>query len=119
MPLVRIDLKKGKSPDFKKKLFDCVHSGLVDSLGIEDWDRFQRIVEIAPEDFEAPEGKTDNFMIIELMLFPGRTKEQKKAAIEIITQKICDKLSLAATDIFIIINEPPLENWGMAGRQKG
>ena len=50
MPLVRVDMIKGKSPEYKKTLFDCIHSGLVKSIGIEDWDRFQRIVEI-PEEY--------------------------------------------------------------------
>ncbi len=34
--------------------------GLMESIGIEDWDRFQRIVEIDPEDYETAPGKTDN-----------------------------------------------------------
>ncbi len=63
--------------------------------------------------------KSDNFMIIELTLFPVRTKEQKKAAIEIITSKLVEALSIAPEDVFIIITEPPFENWGMAGKQKG
>ena len=118
MPLVRIDMIRGKSPEYKKAVFEGVHAGLIEALEIEDWDRFQRIVEIDKEDFEVPEGKTDNFMIIELTLFPGRTREQKKRAIELITEKLTDKPGIAATDIFIVINEPPLENWGMAGKQK-
>ena len=69
--------------------------------------------------FEAPAEKSDNFMIIELTLFPGRTREQKKAAIEIITAKLVEALSIAPEDVFINIAEPPLENWGMAGKQKG
>ena len=75
-------------------------------------------MEIDRDDFEFPEGKTDNFMIIELTVFPGRTNEQKKDAIDKITNKISDRLSVAPTDIFIIFNEPPLENWGMGGTQK-
>ena len=119
MPLVKINLIKGKSPEYKKTVFDCVHQGLMESLGISDWDRFQRIIEFDRTDFEAPAEKSDNFMIIELTLFPGRTKEQKKAAIEIITAKLVASLSIAPEDVFIIISEPPFENWGMAGKQKG
>lgn len=119
MPLVKVEMKKGKSAEFKKAVCECIHTGLMSSLGIEDWDRFQRIIEIEPEDFETAPGKTDNFMIIELTIFPGRTKEQKKAAIEMITENLTKTLSIEPTDIFIIINEPPLENWGMAGKQKG
>ena len=118
MPLVRVDMIKGKTTEYKKKVLNCIHEGLMESIGIEDWDRFQRIVEIDKEDFEVPEGKTDNFMIIELTLFPGRTREQKKRAIELITEKLTDKPGIAATDIFIVINEPPNENWGLGGKQK-
>ena len=118
MSLVKINLLKGKSPEYKKTVFDCVHQGLIEALGISDWDRFQRIIEFDRIDFEAPAEKSDNFMIIELTLFPGRTKEQKKAAIEIITAKLVAALSIAPEDVFIIISEPPFENWGMAGKQK-
>ena len=110
---------KGKSPQYKKTVLDVVHEGLIEAFGIEDWDRFQRIVEIPKEDFERPDGKTDNFMIIELTIFPGRTKEQKKAAITKIAAGLNSKLGIAPADVFIIFNEPPLENWGMAGIQKG
>ena len=110
---------KGKSPQYKKTVLDCVHQGLVESLHIEDWDRFQRIIEFAPNDFEMPDFKSDSFMIIELSLFPGRTKEDKKMAIETVAKKLSSSLGLNESDIFIIMNEPPLENWGMAGKQKG
>ena len=118
MPLVRVEMKKGKSAEYKKSVFECIHAGLMSSLGIEDWDRFQRIIEIAPEDFETAPGKTDNFMIIELTIFPGRTKEQKKNAIEMITANLNKTLGIEPTDVFIVMNEPPLENWGMGGKQK-
>ena len=118
MPLVRVDMIKGKSTEYKKTVLDCIHIGLMESIGIEDWDRFQRIVEIQREDFETAPGKTDNFMIIELTLFPGRTKEQKGSAIKAITAGLEERLGIAPTDVFIVINEPPFENWGMGGKQK-
>ena len=118
MPLVKVNMQAGKSPEFKKSVFDCIHEGLIDAFGIADWDRFQRIEEYDKTSWEAPEGKTENFMIIELTIFPGRTKEQKKTAIEVITARLCEKLKIAPTDVFIVMNEPPLENWGMGGIQK-
>lgn len=57
-------------------------------------------------------------MIIELALFPGRTKEQKAKAIELITANLVSQLGIEPTDVFIVITEPPLENWGMGGKQK-
>lgn len=118
MPLVKVNMLSGKNPEYKKTLLECIHDGLVESIGIEDWDRFQRIIEYENEDFEKPSFKSDNFMIIELTLFPGRTKEQKGKVIEAVTGKINEKLLVAPEDVFIIIEEPPLDNWGMAGKQK-
>jgi 4-oxalocrotonate tautomerase family enzyme len=119
MPLVKIETIKGKSPEYKKSLFDTVHNALVKSLGIEEWDRFQRIIEYDKDNFEIPEGKTDDFMIIELTLFPGRSKKQKQAVIETISSDLNSKLGIAVTDIFIVINNPPMENWGLSGKQLG
>lgn len=119
MPLVRINMLKGQSPAQKKAILDAVHDGLISSLGIEDWDRFQRILEYEPEDFEAAPGKTGQFVIIEITLFPGRTKEQKRKAIENITANLANTLGIEPTDVFIIMSEPGLENWGIGGRQKG
>lgn len=119
MPLVRVEMRKGRSPEYKKTLLNCIHESLIKALGIEDWDRFQRIVEIEPDDFETAPGKGEGFMIIEITLFPGRTKEQKKSLIETLTASLVENLHIEATDVFIVIHEPPLENWGMAGVQKG
>lgn len=119
MPLIRVDIVKGKSPEYKKILLDCIHEGMMEALDIEDWDRFQRIIETDKEDFEIPSGKTENFTIIEITMFQGRSKEQKRALIEIITKKLGERLEIIPTDVFIIINEPPNENWGLGGKQKG
>ncbi len=119
MPLVRIDMIKGKPRKYKTEVLSIVHDCLIDAFGIEEWDRFQRIIEIDKEDFELPEGKTENFMIIDLTIFPGRTREQKRLAIETITESLYKRLGIKNTDVFIIINEPPRENWGLAGKQMG
>ena len=75
-------------------------------------------MEVEKEDFETAPGKTDGFMIIEITLFPGRTKEQKKDLIEKLTASLVENLKIEPTDVFIVIHEPALENWGMGGRQK-
>ena len=119
MPLVRIEILKGRSPEYKKCLLDCVHEGLAEAFGTEEWDRFQRVAEYDREDFETAPDKTDDFVIIELTIFPGRSAERKRAAIEGITSLLGERLSIKPSDIFIIMHEPPLENWGLGGHQKG
>lgn len=61
--------------------------------------------------------KTEKFTMIELTLLPGRSSRMKKAAISEITRLLGERLEIATTDIVIIINEPPLENWALRGQQ--
>ena len=119
MPIVKVSMLEGKTPEYKKTVLDSIHDGLVESIGIEDWDRFQRIEEFAREDFEKPDFKSDDFMIIEISLFPGRSKELKGKLIETVAGNLKERLSVDPSDVFILITEPPLENWGIGGKQKG
>lgn len=118
MPLVRIEIIKGKSVEYKKEMLEGVHVALMNAIQIEDWDRFQRLYEIEDEFFERSEGKTDKFTMIEITMFQGRTKEQKAKLYEEIVKELYERLQIQATDIFIVLNEPPNENWGLAGKQR-
>lgn len=118
MPLVRIDIIKGHTDEYKKAFLGAVHDGLESALGIPDWDRFQRLCEIDNDYFERGGGKTENFCIIELTIFPGRSKEVKAKIIKEITRLLVERLNIASSDIFIVINDPPIENWGFGGIQK-
>lgn len=119
MPLVRIEIIKGKTDEYKKTLLDEVHAGLVRAIQVEDWDRFQRLFEIEDSFFERSESKTDRFTMIEITMFKGRTKEQKAAIYREITEGLERRLGIAPTDVFIVIHELPDEDWGLAGRQRG
>lgn len=118
MPLVRVEIIKGKSAEYKKNLLDAVHTALVNAIQIEDWDRFQRLYEIEDEFFERSESKTDKFTMIEITMFPGRSKAQKAKIYEEMVKQLYERLEIQATDIFIVLNEPPNENWGLAGKQR-
>jgi len=54
MPLVKIEMLKGKSSEYKKALLDGVHQALVDTFKIPDYDRMQRLYELDKENNEPP-----------------------------------------------------------------
>lgn len=118
MPLIRIEIIKGKDASYKQTLLDAIHDALVNALGIEDWDRFQRLYELDEDCFQRSESKTDRFTMIEITMFPGRTKEQKALVFSEIVRLLSERLGIAATDVFIVLQEPPNENWGLAGIQR-
>ena len=118
MPLVRVEIIKGKDLSYKKTMLDVIHTSLMDAIQIEDWDRFQRLIEIDDELFERNTDKSDKFTIIEITMFPGRTTEQKAKIYENIVNGLNKSLGIKPSDIFIILNEPKDENWGLAGIQR-
>ncbi len=119
MPIVSISMKKGHTDQYKKTFLNSVHISLMETLQIPDEDRFQRIIEFDPNFFDTAPDKSEDFCVIEITMFPGRTKEQKKLVIEGITRKLQDVLGIQSEDVFIIIYDPELENWGMRGQQLG
>ena len=117
MPLVKAEIIEGKTPEYKALLLQTIHDALVLSLAIPDDDRFQRLYELKFENFEHRTTVTDKITLIELTLFPGRNREMKRDVIVEITRLLGERLSIAPNDVYIIINEPPLENWGLRGEQ--
>jgi len=114
MPLVKIHVLEGLNDEQKNTLHKAIHSALVESLEIPDWDFFHRIYEFSRTDFVFPDTKSDKFIILEIHLYPGRTKETKKK----MYAKLCDNLEAAGIpgqDIIIQIIEQPLYNWGIMG----
>ncbi|MBI5680795.1 MAG: tautomerase family protein [Methanobacterium sp.] len=115
MPLVKIEIRKGKSAEHKKAILDGVHDALVKSIKIPDHDRFQRLYELNNENFESPPNKTDNVTLIEITMFKGRTMSAKKDLYKAIVDNLAKNPGIDGDDIVIILIEPPLENWGIRG----
>lgn len=111
MPLVEIQVLEGRSAPEKKAVFDAVHSALMEALKNPDDDRLQRLVEHASEDFEVP---SPTFTIIKITMFPGRSDAAKRDLYQAIVRNL-GELGIAGNDVFIVLDEPPLENWGIRG----
>jgi phenylpyruvate tautomerase PptA (4-oxalocrotonate tautomerase family) len=114
MPLVTITMRKGKSEEYRKSILDAVHDSLVAAFRTPDHDRNQRIVEIDPSNFEYPTGKSEDYVTIEMTVFPGRSSQAKKILYKEIVTRL-QVLGVKGNDILIILNEPLLENWGIRG----
>jgi Tautomerase enzyme len=83
MPLITLTIREGKSNEFKSAVLGAVHSALIAS-GMPEKDRFQRILELSSDDFrfdpEYPDltaRRTDDFILIEILLSVGRSVKVK------------------------------------------
>ncbi|MEX0832941.1 MAG: tautomerase family protein [Actinomycetota bacterium] len=114
MPLVRIEILEGRPVPEKKRLLQAVHDALVEAFGIPDDDRTQRIFEHDPGNFEIPPGHSDKYMLVEIVAFPGRSTTAKRALYKAIVRNLGD-IGVPAGDVFVVIQEPRMENWGIRG----
>lgn len=115
IPLVKIEIRKGFSAEYKKAILDGVHQALVDTLGIPNHDRIQRIYELDREDFECSLDRSDAVTIIQITMFPGRSFDAKKKLYQAIVENLGENPGIDGDDIFIVLLEPPMINWSLRG----
>ncbi|HNX44881.1 MAG TPA: tautomerase family protein [Bacteroidales bacterium] len=115
MPLVRVEIYKGKDKAYKQAILDGIHNALVSAFRIPESDRNQRIYELDEDDFERNTDKTDCFTIIEITAFEGRSTEAKRKLYRVISDNLKRDPGISETDIIVYLNEPHLVNWGIKG----
>jgi phenylpyruvate tautomerase PptA (4-oxalocrotonate tautomerase family) len=114
MPLVMIETRRGLPPETKRQMFDAVHAALMAAFKIPDGDRGQRLLEYAPQDFEIPPGRGERFTIVSIEAFAGRSLDAKRALYQEIVTRF-EAAGIPKTDVFIVLKEVPVENWGLRG----
>ena len=115
MPLVRIDLRKGKQAAYREAISRIVREALV-SVGVPKDDRFHVISEhdsgnliFDPNYLDIR--RTEDLLIVQITWNEGRTVEQKKALYKAIADGLAATLSLRREDVFIVLVEVKKENW--------
>ena len=93
----------------------AIHAALTEAIGTPKEKRFQRFITLKPEDFIFPNDRTNNYTIVEINMFAGRSVEAKKNLIRLLYQKIVETLDITPQDLEINIIETPRSNWGVRG----
>jgi phenylpyruvate tautomerase PptA (4-oxalocrotonate tautomerase family) len=120
MPLVRIDLIRGKSVEFRKTLGEIVYQAMRDVINVPPNDKFQIITEHAADELNIADNYLGNayskdIVLIQITLNAGRTVEMKKAFFKKIADDIYAQLKLRRDDVVINLVEVAKENWSFGG----
>src|ERR1700677_3842798 len=115
MPLVRIDLRKGKDAAYRQDIGRTVYEALV-SVGVPKDDRFQVVGEYEDDDFLFDPDyldihRSDDLVMIQITWNEGRTVEQKKALFKTIADGLKAAIGLRTEDVLIDLVEVKKENW--------
>lgn len=116
MPLVRIDLRSGKSPEYRKALGDSVHRAMIEALAIPPDDHFQVITEHPPEGMiHDPEylgvRYSENVVFVQITLSAGRKPQQKRKLYKRMAEILAESPGLMPQDLVINLVEVVWENW--------
>ena len=116
MPLVRIDLAKGKSSEHRKAIGEIIYTAMTETINVPADDKFQVITEHAPEELNFPKSYlgiaySKDIVFIQITLNAGRTVEMKKAFYKRIADDLHAQLNIRREDVFINLVEVAKENW--------
>jgi phenylpyruvate tautomerase PptA (4-oxalocrotonate tautomerase family) len=121
VPLVTLTVRKGKSREFKSAVLKAVHGALVAS-GVPEKDRFQRVLELSSDDFrfdpEYPDltaHRSEDFVLIEILLSVGRSVKVKKKILADILGGLSKEPGLNPENVMVCFKETQWENWSFGG----
>jgi 4-oxalocrotonate tautomerase len=116
MPLIRIDLREGKSEEYKKAIADGVHKALVEGAGAPADDRFQVITEhpagsIIYDPNYLGIKRNDDIVMVQITLSAGRKLAQKKLLFKRMAEILKENPGLRPENLVINLVEVAWENW--------
>lgn len=98
---------------FRSPLSDALHAAVMVALEYPLEKRFHRFFPLECEDFIFA-GRSEQYLILEILMFEGRSLEAKKRLIREIYQNL-EPLGFAPHDVEITLLESPRSNWGIRG----
>jgi phenylpyruvate tautomerase PptA (4-oxalocrotonate tautomerase family) len=115
MPLVRIDLRKGKDAAYRQQIGRVVYEALL-GAGVPADDRFQVVTEHEADNFLFDRtylgiDRTDDLVMIQITWNQGRSVEQKKTLYKAIADGLVESPGIRAEDVLISLIEVAKENW--------
>lgn len=120
MPIVTVTMQKPKTREFKTMVLEAIFQSLVDT-GVDPSDRFYRVLELEEEDFQfdptfpdVQTKRTNDFVMVEILLGIGRSVKVKKKIIAGIAERLV-KSGFDTENLFVNFQDVPWENWSPAG----
>ena len=110
MPLVKVNLLKGRSTEEKDSIAASIQTALVSTLGVPEEDRYQLFNEYDAESFRHTSGYlgltyTDQLLIIEITIREGDDDDHKKSLLAEINRNLVAAGVVAEDDVFVLITE--------------
>lgn len=100
----------------KQQLSDVIHGCAMAALQLPAEKRFHRFIALEPDDFIFPDDRSEQYTIIEISIFEGRSVEAKKSLVRLLFERLHTELGISPQNVEITIFETPRHNWGIRGQ---
>ena len=116
MPLVKIELRRGKPPEYRRALADGVYEAMRETIGIPENDRFIIVAEHDAENLSYDRhylgiDRSDDAVFVQITLRRGRTAEAKQALYRSIAGRLSRAPGVRPSDITVVLVENGAEDW--------
>jgi len=103
-------------PQRRAQLSSAIHGAIMAALEYPADKRFQRFVPLDAEDFIHPDDRGDDYTIIEISMFEGRSEAAKRKLIAELFERVQLEAGVPPQSLEITITETPQVNWGIRGQ---
>lgn len=115
MPLVRIDVNAGRTPDELQQLSRGIHDAILAEYGIPERDYFHIVTEhpagqIVAQDAGLGFERTNEIVMIQIFTQAGRSQEAKQSLFAAVAAKL-GELGIAGENVFIGYVENTAGDW--------
>ena len=115
MPLLRIDVIKGRSEAELKELLDAVHRAMLAAFKVPERDRYQIVHEHSSagmriEDTGLGIPRTDRSVIVQVTSRP-HTRLEKQNFYELLCGELVQRCGMKASDVVVSITQNADEDW--------
>src|SRR5690606_8223720 len=94
---------------------DAIHAAVMTTLDYPQEKRFHRFVALDPDDFVHPPDRGQNYTIVEISLFEGRSEAARRALIAELFARLEADAGIPPHSVEITLTETPRVNWGIRG----
>lgn len=115
MAQVTVFARRATIDQHREALSDAIHDAVMEALAYPPEKRFHRFIGLDAADFVHPADRGDDYTIIEVSLFEGRSVEAKRALIARLFARIEEATGIAPHSVEITLFETPIVNWGIRG----
>ncbi len=110
MPLVKIAVLKGKSPEYINAVADGINSAVIETMGFPDDDRYQVISEHDEHCLQLQK-RTGDRVMMNLIMRSGRSDESKQAFYKKVTENLKENPGIDPANVLITITENKDIDW--------